>query len=173
MSVTATQAGLDGRQLRELMGHFPTGVAIVTVAHDGSWYGMTVNSLTSVSLEPPLILVCLLRGTRTACAVRARGAFAVNILASSQDALARRFARPGSEDRYAGLQTRVGPGGLPLLPALAHLCCEVREVRDGGDHEIFIAEVHSGDACERSPLVFHRGCFHGLAEDGREAGWYW
>jgi flavin reductase (DIM6/NTAB) family NADH-FMN oxidoreductase RutF len=173
VTTTTVKPGVDALRMRQLMGHFPTGVAVVTVEHRGIRHGMTVNSLTSVSLEPALVLVCLASETRTARAVRARGEFVINLLGDGQDELARCFSRPGVDDRYAGLPTRTNDAGLPELPALAHLRCAVREVHPGGDHEIFIADVRDADLSERAPLVFHRGQFHSLADDGRDAGWYW
>jgi flavin reductase (DIM6/NTAB) family NADH-FMN oxidoreductase RutF len=173
VSTTAAKPRIDALRMRQLMGHFPTGVAIVTVEHAGLRHGMTVNSLTSVSLDPALVLVCLVRGTRTARAVRARGAFVINLLAEDQHELARRFARAGGEDRYAGLPSRSNDAGLPELPALAHLSCAVREAHPGADHEIFIADVLAADLSYGRPLVFYRGRFHSIADEGTDAGWYW
>ena len=169
----ATSAPVDGRRLRDTMGRFATGVAIVTVEHAGRPHGMTVNSLTSVSLDPPLILVCPARRTRTATAIQARGAFVVNILADRQDELSNRFARPGGDERFAGIDVRMNAHGLPELPALGHLTCRVHEIHDGGDHHIVVAEVLETHIRERRPLIFHRGRYDTLTGDGRDAEWYW
>ena len=170
---SARRARVDGRRLRDTMGRFATGVAIVTVEHAGRPHGMTVNSLTSVSLDPPLILVCLARRTRTATAIQARGAFVVNILADRQDALSNRFARPGGNERFAGIDVRMNAHGLPELPALGHLTCRVHDIHDGGDHHIVVAEVLETRIRERRPLIFHRGRYDTLTGDGRDAEWYW
>jgi flavin reductase (DIM6/NTAB) family NADH-FMN oxidoreductase RutF len=169
----ATSPPVDGRRLRDAMGRFATGVAIVTVEDAGRLHGMTVNSLTSVSLDPPLILVCPARRTRTATAIQARGAFVVNILADRQDELSNRFARPGGDERFAGIDVRVNAYGLPELPALGHLTCRVHEIHDGGDHHIVVAEVLETHIRERRPLIFHRGRYDTLTGDGRDAEWYW
>jgi flavin reductase (DIM6/NTAB) family NADH-FMN oxidoreductase RutF len=164
---------VDGRRLRDTMGRFATGVALVTVEHAGCGHGMTVNSLTSVSLDPPLILVCLARHSRTAAAIGARGAFVVNILDDSQDALSNRFARPGGDDRFAGIDVRTNAHGLPEVPALAHLTCLVRAIHDGGDHDIVVADVLDTHIRELRPLIFHRGRYDTLTGDARDAEWYW
>ena len=154
------------------MGRFATGVAIVTTEHDGAYHGMTVNSLTSVSLDPPLLLVCLTRGTRTADAVIARGAFVVNILGAGQDALSNRFARAG-EDHFSELEPVIHRDGLPELTALGHLHCRVDAVHPGGDHAIVVGEVIALRDDERLPLIFYRGQYDTLTGQGRQADWYW
>ncbi len=157
---------------RNTMGRFATGVAIVTTEHDGRYHGMTVNSLTSVSLDPPLLLVCLTQGTRTVEAVIARGAFVVNILGDGQDALSNRFAR-GGEDHFDGLQPVINSAGLPELSALGHLHCQVSAVHPGGDHVIVVGEVLHLRDDERRPLIFYRGKYDTLTGQGRQADWYW
>jgi flavin reductase (DIM6/NTAB) family NADH-FMN oxidoreductase RutF len=169
---SAARARVEGRRLRDIMGRFATGVAIVTVEHAGRAHGMTVNSLTSVSLDPPLILVCLARRSRTAAAIQARGAFVVNILADSQDALSNRFARPGGDERFAGIDVRTNTHGLPEVPALGHMTCRIHAIHDGGDHDIVVGEVLDTHLRERRPLIFHRGRYDTLTGLGRDADWY-
>ncbi|GAB2738818.1 flavin reductase family protein [Salinifilum aidingensis] len=144
--------------LRRTMGRFTTGVAVVTTADDQP-HGMTVNSLTSVSLDPPLILVSLTVGARTTEAVSASGTFAVSVLSSRQGELAMRFARRG-EDHFAGLPLEYGEHRLPIVPgALAHVECEVQQEIPAGDHVVFLGRVVA--TCDRDgePLVFHSGRF--------------
>lgn len=172
MAEGATGGRIEPRALRATMGRFATGVAIITTEHEGTYHGMTVNSLTSVSLEPPLLLVCLTRGARTAEAVVARGAFVVNILGSGQGALSDRFARPG-QDHFAGLDPVIGHDGLPELSALGHLHCRVQAVHPAGDHVIVVGEVLELRDDERLPLIFYRGKYDTLTGQGRDADWYW
>jgi flavin reductase (DIM6/NTAB) family NADH-FMN oxidoreductase RutF len=156
---------VDAATLRRVMGTFATGVAVVTTDVDGVRHGMTLNSLTSVSLTPPLVLVCLAAQSRTAGAVVGRGLFAVNLLASHQERVSRRFAAP-HEDHFTGVSVREGAFGLPVLSgALAHLICRVDAVHDGGDHVIVVGRVLECSAASGDPLLFFRGAY------GRYAQW--
>jgi flavin reductase (DIM6/NTAB) family NADH-FMN oxidoreductase RutF len=146
------------------MGQFATGVTVLTTVHDGRFHGMTANSVTSVSLDPLLILVCLVREARTCLAIQQAERFAVNILGEHQEELSRRFARPG-QDHFDGLDVVTGPHGLPLLPdCLAYLACQVTEIVQAGDHDVVFAEV---DHCRVSadgaaPLLFFQGGYRKL-----------
>ncbi len=146
------------------MGQFATGVTVLTTVHDGRFHGMTANSVTSVSLDPLLILVCLMREARTCLAIQQAERFAVNILGEHQEELSRRFARPG-QDHFDGLDLVTGPHGLPLLPdCLAYLACQVTEIVQAGDHDVVFAEV---DHCRVSadggaPLLFFQGGYRKL-----------
>jgi flavin reductase (DIM6/NTAB) family NADH-FMN oxidoreductase RutF len=159
--------------MRQVMGRFATGVAIITTGADGVPHGMTVNSLTSVSLRPPLLLVCLTAGARSTDAVRQAGRFVVNILSARQEELARRFARPGA-DHFAGLRVTHGSHQVPVIPdALAHLECDTHQRVTAGDHLIVIGEVVA--VCERdgAPLGFHGGRFTDVVDRGHEpAPWF-
>jgi flavin reductase (DIM6/NTAB) family NADH-FMN oxidoreductase RutF len=166
---------VDPRQLRDVMGGFATGVAIVTTRSGDSNHGMTVNSLTSVSLDPPLLLVCLTRDSRTARAVEERGAFVVNLLATPQSALSDRFAKRG-EDHFEGRDVTSNDRGLPVLDrGLGWLDCDVDATHDGGDHVIFVGRVVSCEARSGTPLVFFKGRYHEVSGRGTEAAleWYW
>ena len=146
------------------MGQFATGVTVLTTVHDGERHGMTANSVTSVSLDPLLILVCLMREARTSLTIQQAERFAVNILGEHQEELSRRFARPGP-DHFEGLEIMTGPHGLPLLPdCLAYLACQVTELVQAGDHDVVFAEV---DHCRVSadgvaPLLFFQGGYRRL-----------
>jgi flavin reductase (DIM6/NTAB) family NADH-FMN oxidoreductase RutF len=155
---------VDPVEFRHVMGHFATGVTVLTTVHEGKRHGMTANSVTSVSLDPLLILVCLLRQARTCLAIQQAERFAVNILGEHQEELSKRFARAG-QDHFDGLDVMTGPHGLPLLPdCLAYLTCQVTELVHAGDHDVVFAEV---DHCRVSPnggepLVFFQGGYRKL-----------
>lgn len=159
---------VDPKTMRNTMGRFATGVAVVTTAADGTPHGMTVNSLTSVSLEPPLLLVCLTIGARSTEAITQAGRFAVNILSARQEQLALRFARRG-EDHFAGLDLTYCQHRVPVIPdAFAHLECDVERHFVAGDHVIVIGEVRS--VCERDgePLGVIGGKFSDIVDRGHE-----
>jgi len=147
--------------LREVMSAYPTGVTIVAALdEDGSPFGLTVNSFTSLSLEPPLVLVCIGRSSTWHDRLVAGRNFAVNILAAGQDEVAARFAVEPSEGRFEGVSWTPGSSGAPVLPdAAATIECVVHQVLEGGDHTILIGRVESLDVTDRPSLVFHRGRF--------------
>lgn len=156
---------LDARAFRQVMGSFPTGVTVVTgVGAAGIPLGLTVNSFTSVSLDPPLVLVCIGRDASSHDALVAGAGFAVNILADDQDALARRFASEPAPDRFDGVAWARGPNGAPVLEgAAAWLACAVDAVHPGGDHSILVGRVETGAASGRGALAFYRGSLGPLA----------
>lgn len=164
---------VDTRRYRDVIGGFATGVAVVTTRDvDGDLQGMTVNSLTSVSLRPMLLLVCLTRGSRTARAIAGAGAFVVNLLREGQDELSNRFARPG-DDHFASATYRLADG-LPILGGtLGHVCCRTERIEDAGDHEIVLGEVTAAELRLGSPLVFFRGRYETVTGAGREAAASW
>ena len=150
----------DLRDLRRAFGQFATGVTVVTTrAESGRRVGLTANSFASVSLDPPLVLWCVDRDAGSLEAFRACTHFAVNVLSASQHHLSRQFATP-AEDKFAGVDTREGPAGVPLLEGtLAHFVCRnVRQV-DAGDHVIVLGEVERYEANGGEPLVFHSGFY--------------
>jgi flavin reductase (DIM6/NTAB) family NADH-FMN oxidoreductase RutF len=164
---------VDGHTLRQTMGGFSTGVAIITTECDGEPHGMTVNSLTSLSLDPPLVLVCLTVGARTTDAVSRRGAFVVNVLSHRQRALSSAFARAG-EDHFAHLDLERTADGLPVLPGgVGRLECDVEQVQPGGDHLIVIGRVRRCEPREGTPLLFYRGRYHEIHGEGHVAPWLW
>jgi flavin reductase (DIM6/NTAB) family NADH-FMN oxidoreductase RutF len=156
--------GVDPLEFRRVMGRFATGVAIVTTTDaEGAPLGITVNSLSSVSLDPPLLLWSIDQRASSLGAFRARGAFAVNLLPVGAAELCRRFSRSGI-DRFAGVPWEVGPLGLPLLQGMtAHLCCRTWARHPGGDHEIIVGEVRHVRGWDAEPLVFHLGQLTRLA----------
>jgi flavin reductase (DIM6/NTAB) family NADH-FMN oxidoreductase RutF/2-polyprenyl-6-methoxyphenol hydroxylase-like FAD-dependent oxidoreductase len=153
--------GLDLRDLRQALGQFATGVTIVTArGADGRPVGVTANSFSSVSLEPPLVLWCLARDAASLAAFHECTHFGVNVLAAGQHHLSRLFASTGA-DKFGGeAEVRDGPYGVPMLDGvLAHFVCRnVRQI-DAGDHVIVIGEVEHYDAFDGEPLVFHSGSY--------------
>ena len=154
------------RLLRDVLGCFPTGVAIVTaVAANSSLHGVTVSSFNSVSLDPPLVLFSLSRELNSLDALGGAEAFAINFLGDDQAHLSSRFAAALS-DKWSGIEYRTGSTGAPILvPALAVLECRPYAQYDGGDHVIFVLRVvHVEADSTRYPLVFFRGRYHTLAD---------
>jgi flavin reductase (DIM6/NTAB) family NADH-FMN oxidoreductase RutF len=157
---------LSGEELRVLMRNWATGVTLVTARDGRGPHGMTVSSFTSVSLEPPRILVSLERATRTHAMVEESGAFGVVILEEGQVDLAERFAgRIGDgEDRFAGLDHDLTPGGIPIpRVSLAWFECRVAQAFSAGTHTLFIGEVVGGrQEREAHPLVYFQRDYHRL-----------
>ncbi len=152
----------DHRDLRRALGQYATGVTVVTCTDAaGSPYGMTANSFTSVSLNPPIVLWAARRSSPSLPAFEAAAHFAVNVLASDQHHLSRQFSTSGA-DKFDGVRLRVGEP-LPLLKGtVAHFACRKTQRVDAGDHVVFFGEVESYGAPGGEPLVFHSG-FYRLA----------
>ena len=155
----------DTRQFRNALGQFPTGVAIITtLSPTGEPIGVTVNSFSSVSLDPQMILWSLDKKAFSLPAFTAAKRFAVHILAESQESLSNRFARASGE-KFAHLDVLAGLGGVPLLPGcLAIFECAAEHCYEGGDHLIFVGRVERFEVSEQPPLIFHRGKYGQLAQ---------
>jgi len=153
----------DARSFRDALGRFATGVAFVTAAPDGQPAGLIVNSLTSVSLEPPLVSFCPSRSSLTWSRMRRTGRFGVNVLGRQHEPFAIR-ATPAGADRFAGLDWQTGPHGTPLLTdALATLQCEIVAEHPAGDHWIVVGQVDElRISASKEPLVFFAGAFSAL-----------
>lgn len=144
---------------RNVIGHFASGVAVITCRLEGRDYGMTASAVSSVSMDPPTLLVCLNQATATQKAIVERQAFGVNILHDDQGDIARRFAVSG-DDKFSGVATTEGPLGQPLLvDALATIECRVVSQTIGGTHRVFVAEVAHAEAHAGEPLAYYRGQF--------------
>ncbi len=158
-----TASEVDPFQYRQMLGHFATGVTILTtMTPEGKPLGMTANSLSSVSLSPPLISVCVDREADMHPVILRASEFVVNVLASDQEALARRFSDK-YEDRFDGVGYRLNPEGLILLDGvLAHVVCRRQETYPGGDHTIVLGRVIGGTTHERHPLLYYRGGYAAL-----------
>lgn len=160
-----TQPQTDSRAFRNALGRFATGIAVVTaIDPDGHPIGLTVNSFSAVSLEPPLVLWCLDNGSHNLEAFRRASHHAINILSVDQQDLSNRFAT-WPTDRFAGLPWQKGAGGAPVFPG----CCATFEVANeaahaGGDHTIFIGRVENyAEAPALDPLLFNAGQYRKLA----------
>lgn len=155
-------------EFRAVMGRFVTGVTVVTVRDRQGPHGVTVNSFTSLSLDPPMIAICLRRNGRGAATLRRSAPFGVSILGAEQEALGRFFARadrPAGSDAFDHVPHRIGHGGVPLISgAAAQLECVVRQRIGAGDHLMYVAEVVGlqVDGAVDS-LAFHRGRFLAVA----------
>lgn len=147
------------------MARVPTGVTVVTTRGlDGGPLGLTVNSFTSVSLDPALVLVCIGRASASRDALLAAGAFVVNVLSASQSGLAVRFAADPSAGRFDGVAWRPGPGGAPVLSGVAAwLACSLEIAYEAGDHSVLVGRVDAAEAGTEPSLVFYRGAYGGVA----------
>ncbi|RME86636.1 MAG: flavin reductase [Anaerolineae bacterium] len=156
-----------GEQLRQAMRAWTTGVSVLTTAHEGIRHGMTVNSLASISLDPPRISVSLQKSSRTHGLVLRSGLFGVTILSAEQEAISRRFAGEtgDDEDRLAGLDVETLTTGAPFIKGgLAYLDCRVVQTIDSGASTLFIAEVvEARRISDGSPLVYHDREYRRLA----------
>ncbi|MCU0658938.1 MAG: flavin reductase family protein [Polyangiaceae bacterium] len=150
-------------EFKEALASWATGVTVVATEWEGHRYGLTASSFTSVSLTPPLVLICVDRRAESCEALLRAGSFGVSILALGQEAAAMQMARSG-EQKFEGLPFEPGPTlGQPLLRgALAHLECRTFRADDAGDHVLLLGEVHAARTHEGSPLLYARRRFHGL-----------
>lgn len=151
--------GDDNKNLRKILGQFATGVAIVTTfSQDNRPCGITINSLTSVSLEPPLLLFCLSKFSGTMAAFQTNPNFAINILDGEQKAISKDFSRQNF-DKFANIKWEIGEHKCPILPDnIATIECKKTNEFDGGDHIIILGEIMkaSGHA-SHDPLIYHGG----------------
>jgi 3-hydroxy-9,10-secoandrosta-1,3,5(10)-triene-9,17-dione monooxygenase reductase component len=155
----------DPSELRRVMGCFATGVTIITTRdQSGRPYGLTANAVTSLSLEPPLLLICVDRNAETFPHFFDSKIFVLNILAEDQEEVSRRFAKTGG-DKFAGLGYRLGRLDTPVLDGtLGHVECRIIETIEGGDHVIHIGQVEHAEATDGRPLIFYRGKYRHLSE---------
>lgn len=148
---------IDAALFKNTLAQWASGVTVVTVKHNGIYHGMTASSFSSVSLTPPLILVCVAKKAHTHNTLLEAGAFAVNILGASQSDLGKRFAGllPDITDRFAGIDYTVGETGSPLLTGvLASMDCRVYQAIDAGDHTVVIGEILAAHVESGEPLLY-------------------
>ena len=159
-----TPPDIDPAEFRQLLGRFATGVTVVTTLDGaGRPHGMTANSLSSVSLHPPLVLVAIEKIAVLHPVIIAAPRFVINILEEAQETLARRFARK-EDDRFDGIGYAPNPDGIPVLHGvLAHIECQRSAVHEAGDHTIVVGRVTGGAVREGRPLAYFRGGYTGLA----------
>jgi flavin reductase (DIM6/NTAB) family NADH-FMN oxidoreductase RutF len=148
------------KEFRDIIGHFASGVTVITALHDGQPFGTTASAVSSLSLEPPMVLICLNKTSSTENAISASQRFAVNILGEDQADEAMRFATKSAAEKFKGVKVVDGEWGEPLLgDALAILECRVAEQVTGGTHSVFLAEVERASARSGTPLAYFRGQF--------------
>ena len=154
---------VDKAEFRTALSRFASGVTVVTTRDGGGQlHGITVSAFCSVSLEPPLILICIDRGAYAHGAFGESGVFAVNVLTEEQESLSRLFASR-EPDKFAHAAHRLGLDGVPVLSGtLATLECHVRHTYEGGDHTIFVGEVLAAEVREGRPLAYYRGGYSRL-----------
>ena len=155
---------VDDAQFKLAMSHFASGVTVVTTEHEGTLYGMTVASFASLSLNPPLVLICIEKSVKSHEAIAAAEKFGVSMLAQEQSEISNRFASKKVEDRFDGVSWSRGELGMPLLDgAICAIECRVHNQLPGGDHSIFVGEVVSVRTHEAKPLLYYRSGYRELA----------
>jgi len=149
---------LDPKEIRNVMGHFATGVTVITTKDKtGKPFGLTVNSFTSLSLNPPLLVVCIDKTVDCYSCFEESKLFGVNMLSEQQEELSRRFATKGIE-KFEGIEWHMGENGVPLLDGtIGTIECNVAQSCEGGDHTIFLGEIVSATASGDRPLIFFKG----------------
>ncbi len=165
MDSIVTDAAIDAKDLRRALGHFVTGVTVVTTRDAaGDFAGLTVNSFSSLSLSPPLVLWSLALSAASFEAFENCSYFMVNVLAEDQVHLAERFAQSGG-DKFRGLLLRECTIGIPLLSGVAaSFACRITARHPGGDHIILVGEVLAYEQSERAPLLYGRGRYRQLGD---------
>lgn len=154
---------VDDATFKLAMSQFTSGVTIVSTTHEGERYGLTVSSFASLSLAPPLVIVCVERSVKSHDAIAAARRFGVSILEAGQAVLSNRFASK-VDDKFEGVATVTGSTGVPLIAgALCLIECTVRDILPGGDHTIFVGEVVRVSIGEGEPLVYYRSAYRALA----------
>ena len=159
---------IEAADYRHIIGQFATGVTVLTTANDGLLHGMTANAITSVSLEPPLLLVCIDKAAHSHEQFTQSGRFTVNILAEDQQEVSKIFAATSEPEqgRLQGVAFPLDANGVPLIVGcLAYIECAVADQFEGGDHTIFIGSVEDAAvAGEAAPLLFYQGKYRRLAD---------
>ncbi|KXF52475.1 monooxygenase [Rhodococcus sp. SC4] len=157
---------IDPRRFRTVLGQFCTGVTIITTIDDGVPVGFACQSFAALSLEPPLVLFCPTKTSRSWAAIERSGIFCVNVLAEEQQSTCARFGSR-DPDKFAGIDWTESPLGSPILTgSLAHIDCSLESVHDGGDHWVAFGRVSSlSEIREERPLLFYRGQYTGIEPD--------
>lgn len=175
MAQATTEPGVEQQpfsatDFRNALGAFATGVTVITTQGEDHPFGMTANAFSSVSLDPPLVLVCVISGTHGAETIERNGVFAVNILGADHEPISRYFSskdRPRGPDAFSEIPHVLGTTGCPILEgAAAYLDCRVHAIHEAGDHLVVIGEVMAlGVEEDSAPLLFHGGRYRFLHED--------
>lgn len=150
---------IEQSDFRQAIARFATGVTVVTTSHQGHNYGMTLSAMTSLCLDPAMLLICVNKAAPTRDAIAASNKFVVNVLADYQERLARRFAKP-ADNKFAGVETFVGASEIPILAGtLAYFECTVTDRMTGGTHTIFIGQAEEAQVFDRRPLLYYGSDF--------------
>jgi flavin reductase (DIM6/NTAB) family NADH-FMN oxidoreductase RutF len=162
--VTSTHTPFDDAKFRQVLGHFPTGVTVITALYEDKPVGLAVGSFASLSLDPPLVLFCPGAQSSSWPKIREAGSFCVNVLAGDQEHICRVFASK-DPDKFAqiGWEATVKTGSPRINGVLAWIDCTIEAILPGGDHDIVVGRVHDLDAADSAgPLVFYRGGYGGF-----------
>jgi 3-hydroxy-9,10-secoandrosta-1,3,5(10)-triene-9,17-dione monooxygenase reductase component len=159
--------GPDPERFRQVLGHFATGVTVITAVDGSEPAGFACQAFAALSLDPPLVLLCPARTSSSWPRIERAGRFCVNVLAAGQGGLARRFG-VSAAGKFEGVATVPAPNGAPILPGvLTWAACDVDTVHEAGDHYVVIGRVtHLGDSVAGDPLLFYRGRFTLAADAG-------
>ena len=170
MTMDNTKNLVDQTKFRSVVGHFASGVTVITTKLGEELFGTTASAVSSLSMEPPMMLICLNKSSQTHNAVQEAGGFAINILASDQGPLAYKFATKGGA-KFQGVATTMVEGMPTLQGALATLVCRTVEETTGGTHTVFLAEVLEADSSDAEPLAYYRGKFGRFNPDAETAAY--
>ncbi len=148
------------------MGYFATGVTVITTKDkEGTPFGLTANAFTSLSLNPPLVLICIDKAVQCYSCFEESRVFAVNVLSEEQEELSYRFATKGIE-KFSGIKWHMGENGVALLDgAIGYIECKVANSYDGGDHTIYVGEIVHASASGDRPLIFFKGSYQRLPSE--------
>jgi flavin reductase ActVB len=163
LSFYQTEMPADPARFRDALSQFATGITVVTSFDcNARPVGLTVNAFCSVSLDPPLVLICVDRRSEACGGIEASKVFGVSVLAEGQEDWSRRFAAGGAR-KFEGATLATGVCGVPLVPgALAHIECRLTSAYPGGDHTIYLGEVMELSVSQGAPLVYHNRCYRRL-----------
>lgn len=154
---------ITNEEFRAALGNFASGVTVVTTKDaDGNLHGLTVSAFSSVSMNPPLILICIQKSTHSYHAFEESKSFVVNILSDSQKEISNQFAFK-HEDKFSGIDYKIGVLNIPVLDnCLVNLECTLKHSYDGGDHTIFVGQIENAVVNEKNPLVYWKGNYRDL-----------
>ncbi|HEX9787008.1 MAG TPA: flavin reductase family protein [Candidatus Binatia bacterium] len=155
---------IEPQELRRVMGHFATGVTIITTQDkEGNPNGLTANAFMSLSLNPPLVLISVDKAATCYACFEPQNGFTVNFLSEDQEDISRRFATKGI-DKFAGIEWHAGRNGAAIIEgALAHVECKITQCYEGGDHTIVVGEILDIKATGERPLLFYKGQYQRLS----------
>lgn len=154
--------GVEAAEFKKAMSRFASGVTVVTTTHEGERYGLTVSAFCSLSLQPPLVLVCIDDRVRSRDPIEKTGHFAVNVLRADQEAVSSRFASR-VDDRFRDIETTAGVLGDPFIDgSLTSVECRLVDALPGGDHTIFVGEVVETRVGDGDPLLYSQGAYRRL-----------